>query len=204
MGSDGPVAQFAAMTGTDMATYIRERPGVSAFVLEDGVVYHTYSTYARGLDAMWGMYQWLDRAPLGRNETGHLVAASRPVRNAELRPEARSAAGTSDHPHASAEHRAMDGMPMSGGWTMSMMWMRMPGQSWAGTAASFLAMWSAMMVAMMLPSLVPTLLALSRRRCAVRAARSAHRLTALVGAGYFLVWAAVGAIVFPFGVALTA
>jgi predicted dithiol-disulfide oxidoreductase (DUF899 family) len=62
--------QMAAMTGTDVPTYIRERPGMSAFVLEDGVVYHTYSTYARGLDALWGMYQWLDRAPLGRNESG--------------------------------------------------------------------------------------------------------------------------------------
>ncbi len=60
----------ATMCGTDMATYIRERPGMSAFALKDGVVYHTYSTYARGLDALWGMYQWLDRAPLGRNETG--------------------------------------------------------------------------------------------------------------------------------------
>ena len=49
---------------------MRERPGMSAFVLEDGVVYHTYSTYARGLDGLWGMYQWLDRAPKGRNETG--------------------------------------------------------------------------------------------------------------------------------------
>ena len=66
---DGP-ASFAAMTGTDEATYIRERPGMSAFALEDGVVYHTYSTYARGLDGLWGMYQWLDRAPKGRNETG--------------------------------------------------------------------------------------------------------------------------------------
>jgi predicted dithiol-disulfide oxidoreductase (DUF899 family) len=63
-----PVAQNAAMTGTDVATYTRERPGMSAFVLEDGVVYHTYSTYARGLDGLWGMYQWLDRAPMGRNE----------------------------------------------------------------------------------------------------------------------------------------
>jgi predicted dithiol-disulfide oxidoreductase (DUF899 family) len=63
-----PVAQNAAMTGTDVATYSRERPGMSAFVLEDGVVYHTYSTYARGLDGLWGMYQWLDRAPRGRNE----------------------------------------------------------------------------------------------------------------------------------------
>ena len=61
---------FAAMTGTDAATYTRERPGLSAFALEDGVVYHTYSTYSRGVDGLWGMYQWLDRAPRGRNETG--------------------------------------------------------------------------------------------------------------------------------------
>jgi predicted dithiol-disulfide oxidoreductase (DUF899 family) len=67
--SDGPTI-FAAMSGTDVATYTRERPGLSAFVLEDGVVYHTYSAYARGLDGLWGMYQWLDRAPRGRNETG--------------------------------------------------------------------------------------------------------------------------------------
>jgi predicted dithiol-disulfide oxidoreductase (DUF899 family) len=65
-----PVADNAAMTGTDVATYTRERPGMSAFALEDGVVYHTYSTYARGLDALWGTYAWLDRAPKGRNETG--------------------------------------------------------------------------------------------------------------------------------------
>src|SRR6185436_2251880 len=55
-----PVAQNAAMTGTDAATYTRERPGMSAFVFKDGVVYHTYSAYARGLDSLWGMYQWLD------------------------------------------------------------------------------------------------------------------------------------------------
>lgn len=65
-----PVAKMAATTGTDPATYTRERPGMSAFVLEDGIVYHTYSTYARGLDGLWGMYQWLDRAPKGRNEEG--------------------------------------------------------------------------------------------------------------------------------------
>ena len=65
-----PVAQFAAMCGTDAPTYVRDRPGLSAFAREDGVVYHTYSTYARGLDGLWGMYQWLDRAPLGRNEAG--------------------------------------------------------------------------------------------------------------------------------------
>jgi predicted dithiol-disulfide oxidoreductase (DUF899 family) len=60
----------AAMTGTDVLTYTRERPGMSAFVREDGAIYHTYSTYARGLDGLWGMYQWLDRAPKGRNEQG--------------------------------------------------------------------------------------------------------------------------------------
>jgi predicted dithiol-disulfide oxidoreductase (DUF899 family) len=65
-----PVAQFAATCGTDALTYTRDRPGMSAFVLEDGVVYHSYSTYARGLDGLWGMYQWLDRAPKGRNEAG--------------------------------------------------------------------------------------------------------------------------------------
>ena len=63
-------ALFAAMSGTDKATFTRERPGMSAFALEDGIVYHAYSTYARGLDGLWGMYQWLDRAPKGRNETG--------------------------------------------------------------------------------------------------------------------------------------
>ena len=66
--TDGPLAAWAATTGTDWPTYTRERPGMSAFALEDGIVYHTYSTYARGLDALWGMYQWLDRAPRGRNE----------------------------------------------------------------------------------------------------------------------------------------
>jgi predicted dithiol-disulfide oxidoreductase (DUF899 family) len=69
-GEQGPIAQIAAMTGTDVPTYTRERPGLSAFALEGGRVYHTYSTYSRGLDGLWGMYQWLDRAPRGRNETG--------------------------------------------------------------------------------------------------------------------------------------
>jgi predicted dithiol-disulfide oxidoreductase (DUF899 family) len=69
-GSQYPpiVHQFASTCGTEAATYVRDRPGMSAFVREDGVVYHSYSTYARGLDGLWGMYQWLDRAPLGRNE----------------------------------------------------------------------------------------------------------------------------------------
>src|SRR5437870_4214846 len=68
-GAEGPVLELAATTGTDVATYTREAPGMSAFALEDGVVYHTYSAYARGLDGLWGMYQWLDRAPRGRNES---------------------------------------------------------------------------------------------------------------------------------------
>ncbi|MFZ3237963.1 MAG: DUF899 domain-containing protein [Stellaceae bacterium] len=66
--TSGGAAKGAAMTGTDVATYARERPGMSTFVLEDGVAYHTYSTFARGLDGLWGAYQWLDRAPKGRNE----------------------------------------------------------------------------------------------------------------------------------------
>jgi predicted dithiol-disulfide oxidoreductase (DUF899 family) len=72
LGADagsGTVQLFAEMTGTDVPAYVREKPGMSAFALDDDeVVYHTYSTYARGLDALWGMYQWLDRAPKGRNE----------------------------------------------------------------------------------------------------------------------------------------
>lgn len=68
--AEGPVVEIAASAGVDVPTFTRERPGLSAFVLEDGAVYHTYSTYSRGVDALWGMYQWLDRAPRGRNETG--------------------------------------------------------------------------------------------------------------------------------------
>ena len=63
--------EFASrMAGTDWATYRHEGPGMSAFALQDGAVYHTYSAYSRGIDGLWGMYQWLDRAPLGRNEDG--------------------------------------------------------------------------------------------------------------------------------------
>ncbi|HWX48915.1 MAG TPA: thioredoxin family protein [Roseomonas sp.] len=69
-GGQGAENRFAAMCGTDAPTYQRDRPGMSAFALEDGIVYHTYSTYARGLDGLWGAYQWLDRAPKGRNEAG--------------------------------------------------------------------------------------------------------------------------------------
>jgi predicted dithiol-disulfide oxidoreductase (DUF899 family) len=69
-GSQAPVVLMAAMSGTDVPTYTRDRPGMSAFTRENGVVYHTYSAYARGLDVLWSMHQWLDRAPKGRNETG--------------------------------------------------------------------------------------------------------------------------------------
>ena len=65
-----PVVDFAESCGTDAPTFKRDRPGLSTFVLQDGVIYHTYSTYARGVDGIWGMYAWLDRAPKGRNETG--------------------------------------------------------------------------------------------------------------------------------------
>jgi predicted metal-binding membrane protein len=94
-------------------------------------------------------------------------------------------------------------MPMPGGWTMSMAWMRMPGQTWPGSAASFLGMWVVMMVAMMLPSLVPMLW---RYRQAVGRPREARlgRLTTLVGLGYFFVWSVFGLAIFPPGVALAA
>jgi predicted metal-binding membrane protein len=96
---------------------------------------------------------------------------------------------------------AMGGMPMPGGWTMSMAWMRMPGQTWPGAAASFLGMWVVMMVAMMLPSLVPML---QRYRQAVSRTGETRLgpLTAIVGAGYFFVWTAFGMAVFPLGAAL--
>jgi predicted metal-binding membrane protein len=102
-----------------------------------------------------------------------------------------------------ASMSAMGGMPMPGGWTMSMAWMRMPGQTWLGAAASFLGMWVVMMVAMMLPSLVPRLW---RYRQAV-GKTGEMRLglpTALVGLGYFSVWTVLGMAAYPLGVALAA
>jgi len=90
---------------------------------------------------------------------------------------------------------------MPGGWTMSMVWVRRAGETWANAAASFVGMWSVMMVAMMLPSLVPML---ARYRRAVGRAGEARlgRRTALVAAAYFLVWSALGLVVYPLGVAL--
>jgi predicted metal-binding membrane protein len=102
-----------------------------------------------------------------------------------------------------ASMSTMGGMPMPGGWTMSMTWMRMPGQTWPGAAASFLGMWIVMTVAMMLPSLVPVLW---RYRQAVGepGERPLDRLTALAAVGYFFVWAVFGMAAFPLGVALAA
>lgn len=103
----------------------------------------------------------------------------------------------------SASMSAMGKMPMPGEWTMSMAWVRMPGQTWPGAAVSFLGMWSVMMVAMMLPSLMPMLW---RYRHAIGRTGETRlgRLTALVGAGYFFVWTVLGIVVFPLGVALAA
>jgi len=100
-----------------------------------------------------------------------------------------------------ASMSALGGMPMPGGWTMSMAWMRMPGQTWPAAAASFMGMWLVMMVAMMLPSLIPML---RRYRDAVAGTGPTRlgRLTALVAAGYFAVWTALGMAAFPIGVAL--
>jgi predicted metal-binding membrane protein len=95
----------------------------------------------------------------------------------------------------------MGGMAMPGGWTMSMAWMRMPGQSWPGAAATFLGMWVVMMVAMMLPSLVP-MLARYRQAVARTGATRFGSLTLIVGVGYFLVWTLVGLATFPLGVVL--
>jgi predicted metal-binding membrane protein len=119
-----------------------------------------------------------------------------------------------------ASMSAMGEMPMPGGWTMSMAWMRMPGQTWPGAAASFFGMWVVMMVAMMLPSLVPMLwryrqvvgrTAASAKATASCAEATRRRggtrldwLTAIVGVGYFCVWSVFGVAVFPLGVALAA
>jgi len=102
-----------------------------------------------------------------------------------------------------ASMQPMSGMRMPGGWTMSMTWMRMPGSSWPGSAASFIVMWTVMMIAMMLPSLVPTLLRY-RATVARRGGARIELLTAVNGAGYFLVWIAAGAAVFAIGVTLAA
>jgi predicted metal-binding membrane protein len=100
-----------------------------------------------------------------------------------------------------ASMSAIRGMPMPGGWTMSMTWMHMPGQTWCGAAVSFLAIWMVMMVAMMMPSLVG-MLRRYRQTVVKTGETSLGWLTLLVGVGYFFVWAIVGMAVFPLGVAL--
>jgi len=100
-----------------------------------------------------------------------------------------------------ASMSAMGGMPMPGGWTMSMAWMRMPGQTWPGAAASFLGMWLVMMVAMMLPSLAPVLMRY-QRAVTTTAEAPFGLLSGLVGAGYFFVWTVFGVAAFPAGIAL--
>ena len=103
--------------------------------------------------------------------------------------------------HSCESMSAMSEMPMPGGWSLSMAWMRMPGQTWTGASASFLGMWTAMMVAMMLPSLVP-LLWRYRQAVGRRGETRLGRLTALVGVGYFFVWTLFGMAAFALGVAL--
>jgi predicted metal-binding membrane protein len=94
------------------------------------------------------------------------------------------------------------GMPMPGGWTMSMAWMRMPGRSWLGSEVSSITMWVAMMMAMMLPSLVPMLLGY-RRSINPPGTALCSRMTMLVSAGYFFMWALIGLVVYPLGVVMT-
>jgi len=102
-----------------------------------------------------------------------------------------------------ASMAAMGEVAMPGGWTLSMVWMRMPGQTWLGAAASFIGMWVVMMVAMMLPSLTPTLWRYRQFIGAAGATPVGHVMVFLA-AGYFFVWAVVGTVVFPLGVALAA
>ena len=204
----GPVAQFAAMTGTDAATYTRERPGLSAFVLEDGVVYHTYSTYSRGLDGIWGMYQWLDRAPLGRNETGawwrrhdeYRAERSSCESRASRRVGAalRSQRGGDDrlvrvdvgHGRDADARRLddVDGVDADAGPDMARCRGLVPrhvGRDDGGDDAAGRA---------------PGAAALSRGRRPTTG--TPDRLTALVGAGYFAVWTAFGVAAYPLGAAL--
>jgi len=101
------------------------------------------------------------------------------------------------------------GMSMPGNWTMSMAWMRMPGQSWGGSGVSFEIMWLVMMIAMMLPALVPGLAAYAPYDVAPARAdrvdgRRAATLTTTVAIGYFAVWAGIGAAIYPLGAAIAA
>jgi predicted metal-binding membrane protein len=129
------------------------------------------------------------------------MAADRPSEAAFVGVSALLFAGTTTLTIVWCASMSAIGMPMPGGWTMSMAWMRMPSQTWLSAAAAFLGMWVVMMMAMMLPSLVPML---RRYRQAVGRTGAARLgpLTAIVGAGYFIVWTVFGMAVFPLGVAL--
>ena len=112
LGGSDRSPSIAAMTGTDVPTYTRERPGMSAFALEDGVVYHTYSAYARGLDGLWGMYQWLDRAPKGatRRASGGAATTSTTRRAATslAGPMQNGTASSAPESNVSSGHSATD------------------------------------------------------------------------------------------------
>ncbi len=160
------------MAGTDNATFLRERPGMSAFVLEDGVVYHTYSAYARGLDGLWGVYQWLDRAPLGRNDSGFWCATMTRTRSLPASVAALAATLGLAAVCWAIVVRQMAGMDMG---------VMAP----RGPVAPFLATWIVMMAAMMLPGLTPTLW---------RQARTGGHMgdVLLFVAAYLAVWALFG------------
>ena len=196
-----PVVKLAATCGTDVPTYARDRPGMSAFVMEGGGAVTTSTVRAESGVTVAGINTV--RANAG-SETSERRAAERTSRRTFFGVSvllfAASAAATI---HWCGSMSAMGEMSMAGGWTMSMAWTRMPGQTWPGAAVSFLGMWVVMMVAMMLPSLVPMLW---RYRRAVGGKGNARmgRLTALVGTGYFFVWTVFGMAAFALGVALAA
>jgi predicted metal-binding membrane protein len=140
-------------------------------------------------------------AATAEREISRRMAADRPSEAAFVGVSALLFAGSTTLTIVWCASMSAMGMSMPGGWMMSMAWMRMPGQTWPGVAASFLAMWVVMMVAMMLPSLVPML---RRYRQAIgrTGATRLGLLTAIVGAGYFFVWTVLGLVVFPLGVTL--
>jgi predicted metal-binding membrane protein len=140
-------------------------------------------------------------AATAEREISRRMAADRPSEAAFVGVSALLFAGSTTLTIVWCASMSAMGMSMPGGWMMSMAWMRMPGQTWPGVAASFLAMWVVMMVAMMLPSLVPML----RRYGQAVGRTGATRLgllTAIVGASYFFVWTVLGLVVFPLGVTL--
>ena len=193
--AENPIAQIAATAGTNVPTFLRDLPGMSAFAMEDGVVYHTYSTYARGLDGLWGMYQWLDRAPLGSQRARLLVASPRFVSAGLIM---RTLQSSQRFIGVSAA-LFIGSAALTIGWCTSMPAIHdMPMCSTRSPtplhdAAAFLIMWLTMMIAMMSPSLMPMLL---RYRDAIGTTPRADVLSAYVAFGYFCVWTVAGAAAF--------